>query len=133
MYVIVVGAGLESRCLIDLLTQHGHEVALIEADREAARKVLECHDIAVFNADIGMGGVLDEAQASRADAMIATTSDDSRNLMAMFLGKENNIKTLISMVNEQEHQRLFERLGVQVLVNPETIIAKSLYQMLPQS
>lgn len=50
--------------------------------------------------------------------------------MAMFLGKEYEIKTLISMVNNSNHQSLFERLGVQVLTNPEMIIAKYLYQMM---
>lgn len=133
MYLIVVGAGPEGSSLIDLALQNGHEVVLIESDEERARIVLQKHDIKVFNADIAAGGILDEASAHRADALVATTSDDSANLMAMFLGKEYGIKTLVSMVNQGQHQSLFERLGVQVLINPEVIVAKHLYQLLQEA
>ncbi|MEQ9671518.1 potassium channel family protein [Coleofasciculus sp. G2-EDA-02] len=133
MYLIVLGAGPEGASLIDLALKDGHEVALIEEDVERARTVLKNHDINVFQGDIAKESLLDEASADRADALIAATSDDSANLMAMFLGKEYEIKTLISMVNHSNHQSLFERLGVQVLTNPEMIIAKSLYGMMEDS
>ncbi|MEQ9372377.1 MAG: TrkA family potassium uptake protein [Coleofasciculus chthonoplastes F3-SA18-01] len=133
MYLIVLGAGSEGASLIDLALKDGHEVALIEEDVERARKVLKSHDINVFQGDIAKADLLEEASADRADALIATTSDDSANLMAMFLGKEYEIKTLISMVNHSNHQSLFERLGVHVLTNPEMIIANSLYRMMQHS
>ncbi|MBE9129830.1 MULTISPECIES: potassium channel family protein [unclassified Coleofasciculus] len=128
MYLIILGAAPEGSSLIDLAIEDGHEVALIEKNEEQARAVLQKHDIKVFNADISDGEILEEANIQRADALIATTSDDSVNLMAMFLGKEYGINTLISMVNERTHQKMFERLGVKVLVNPELIIAKQLYR-----
>ncbi|MFP4101552.1 potassium channel family protein [Coleofasciculus sp.] len=133
MYLIILGAGPEGASLIDLALKDGHEVALIEEDVERARRVLKSHDIKVFQGDIAKGTLLEEASADRADALIAATSDDSANLMAMFLGKEYEIKTLISMVNYSIHQSLFERLGVQVLTNPEMIVAKSLYRMMQHS
>lgn len=130
MYLIVVGAGPEGSSLIDLALKDRHEVVLIERNEERVRAVLQKHDIKVFHADIATGGILDEANANRADALIATMGDDSCNLMAMFLGKEYGIKTLVSMVNEGHHKSLFERLGVHVLVNPEVIIARHLYGFL---
>jgi trk system potassium uptake protein TrkA len=130
MYLIVVGAAPEGFSLIDLAIENGHEVVLIEKNEKRARDVLRKHDIQVFQVDIADGNVLDEVNAQRADAIIATSSDDSTNLMTMFLGREYGIERLISMVNQPGHQKLFERLGVQVLVNPEVIIAKQLYQLL---
>lgn len=133
MYLIIVGAGPEGSSLIDLAVEEGHEVALIEKDEKQARAVLQKHDIKVFQADIAASEILDEAKAHRADVLIATTSDDSVNLMAMFLGQEYGIKTLVSMVNQQAHQKMFKRLGVQVLVKPEVIIAKQLYRLINQA
>jgi len=133
MYFIILGAGPEGAGLIELALKDGHEVALIEEDVERARRVLKSHDINVFQGDIAEGNLLKEASAERADALIATTSDDSANLMAMFLGKEYEIKTLISMVNQSNHKSLFEHLGVQILTNPEMIIAKSLYHLVQHS
>jgi trk system potassium uptake protein TrkA len=130
MYIIVVGASPEGESFIDLALDKGHRVALIEPNEERARAVLQKHDIGVFHADIAMGGILDEAQANQAEAILAVTADDSTNLMAMVLGQQYQIKSLISMVNEAQHQAMFERLGVKVLVNPETIVAKHLHRML---
>lgn len=132
MYLIIVGAGLVGSSLVELALKDGHKVAIVEADEERAQAVLQEYDVQVFHANIAEGGILDEADADKADALIATTSDDSANLMTMFLGKERNIKTLISMVNDREHQGMFERLGVQVLVDPEVIVAQHLYGFLRQ-
>ncbi|PSB17566.1 TrkA family potassium uptake protein [filamentous cyanobacterium CCP2] len=130
MYIIVVGASPEGSSFIELALDNGHRLALIEPDEAKARSVLQKHDIEVFQANIATGGILDEAQAHQADAILAATNDDSANLMAMFLGQQYHIKTLISMVNESQHRSLFEKLGVEVLVNPEAIVAKHLYRML---
>lgn len=130
MYLIIVGAGPEGSSLIKLALKDGHKVAIIEKDEKRAQAVLQKYDVQVFHANIAQGGILDEANADQADALIATTGDDSANLMTMFLGKERGIKKLISMINDRQHQAMFERLGVQVLVDPEVIIAQHLYSFL---
>jgi trk system potassium uptake protein TrkA len=119
MYLIIVGAGPEGSSLAELALKDGHKVAIIEKDEERAQAVLQKYNVQVFHANIAQGGILDEADADQADALIATTGDDSANLMTMFLGKERGIKKLISMINDRQHQAMFERLGVQVLVDPK--------------
>jgi trk system potassium uptake protein TrkA len=133
MYIIILGAGPASKSLVSLALEEGHEVTLIEKDREKAQAVLKQYDICVLNSTIAQGGILDEAEADRADALVATTDDDSANLMAMFLGKKLKIPQLVTMVNNKEHQAMFEQLGVQVLMNPEQIIAQRLYALVEQS
>lgn len=130
MYLIILGADAVSRFLIKTALEEGHNVALIERDEERAQTALNAFDIAVFHGDIGSGNILEEAGAAKADALIATTDDDATNLMAMFLGSEHQIDTLISIVNEPDHRGMFERLGVEVLVDPEAIIARYLYKLL---
>ena len=130
MYLIIVGAGPEGSSLAELALKDGHRVTIIEKDEKRAQAVLQKYDIQVFHANIAQGGILDEADADQADALIATMEDDSANLMTMFLGKERGIKKLISMINDRQHQAMFERLGVQVLVDPEVIIAQHLYSSL---
>lgn len=133
MYVLVIGATPEGASLIDILIERGHQVALIEANEERARQVLKQHDVDVFQASISDGNILDEARAGAADVIVAATEDDSANLMAMFLGKEYGIEALISVINEPKHQPMFERLGVIVLANPASIIARQLYRLIEKS
>lgn len=106
MYLIIVGAGPEGSRLVELALKDGHRVSIIEKDEKRAQAVLQKYNVRVFHAGIAEGGILDEADADTADGLVATTSDDSANLMAMFLGKERGIKTLMSMVNDRHHQAI---------------------------
>lgn len=130
MYLIVVGAGLVGSSLIKLALNDGHDVALIERDEQRAQEAAQKFDALVLHADIAQGNIFEEADIGRADALIATTSDDATNLMVMFLGKEYGVKMLLSLVNVKEHQGMFKTLGVQMVVDPEKIVAQHLYDRL---
>ncbi len=130
MYLIIVGAGAIARYLTSLALESNHRVAVIEKDKTLAQNLLNKYDVKVFEADIAQDGILDEAEVDAADAMIATTSDDSANLMAMFLGKERGIKNLVSMLQNTDHKTMFERLGVRVIAEPEKLIAQQLFSFL---
>jgi len=122
MYLIIVGAGAVGNSLVQLALKDGHDVALIEPDGDLAECAAASYDCMVLHAPIAQGGIMEEAQAERAQALIATTDDDSDNLMAAFLGVEHGVQTLISVVNDERHQGLFQRLGVHVLLDPEQFL-----------
>ena len=130
MYLIIVGAGIVSEQLISIVTEQGHKVAIIEKQEERARAIMQQFDVQVFHSDIAKANILDEADIKNADAIIATTKDDSVNLMAMVLGKEHQVKNLITLLQEAEHQDIFQKLGVQVLSDPEKLIAQKLFSFI---
>ncbi|MEC4984111.1 MAG: TrkA family potassium uptake protein [Oscillatoria sp. PMC 1068.18] len=131
MYFLIVGGGAEGASLASLALESGHQVAMIESNSEQAQKLIQKFaKVEVFNADIAENGILKEVNIERADAVFATTNDDSANLMAVFLAKENNVKNIVAMLNNKGHQQMFERLGAKVLVNPERIVAKCLLDFL---
>ena len=130
MYLIIVGAGVVTRQLVALMTEKGHKVAVIEKQKERAREIMQQFDVRVFHADIAQVNILEEADIKNADAIIATTKDDSVNLMAMVLGKEHQVKHLVTLLQESKHQTMFEKLGVQVLSDPERLIAQKLFSFI---
>lgn len=132
MYLIIIGAGPVGASLVEIAVKDGHNVVLIEANAERARQASERFDARVLHANVADGGILEEAGADKAAAIIATTSDDSANLMSMVLGRELKIETLVAVVNDPRHHNMFERLGVRVLVNPEAIVARHLYYIVRQ-
>ena len=130
MYLIIVGAGRVTKQLVSVAKEKGHKVAVIEKEAERARKIMQDFDISIFHADITKGKILEEAGVNNADAVIATTKDDSINLMAMILAKQYGVKNLITLLQEDNHQALFEKLGIQVLSDPEKLIARQLYSFI---
>ena len=87
-------------------------------------------DVPVFHADIAKGKILEEADVKHANAIIATTKDDSVNLMAIILGKHYQVEYLITMLQDEEHRTMFEKLGAQVLSQPEKLIAQKLFSLI---
>ena len=133
MYLIIVGAGSVTKQLISVAKKQGHKVAVIEREADRAREIIQEFDISIFHADITQGKILEEADVNKADAVIATTKDDSVNLMAMIIAKQYGVKHLITLLQEREHQAMFEKLGIQVLSDPEKLIAQKLYSFIDRS
>lgn len=126
MHLIIVGAGPVGNSLLGLASQAGYDTVVIEPDEKRAEHCADRFDTVVLNADIADDDVIEEAGFDRARAIIATTTDDSTNLMAMVLGRSHGIKTLTSTVNHHAHKQMFESLGVHVLADPETLVARHL-------
>lgn len=129
MYLIIVGAGEVTKQLISVAKKQGHKVAVIEKNSQRIKNIMQEFDISIFHADIAKGKILEEAGVEHADVVIATTNDDSVNLMAMVLAKQYGVKNLITLLQESEHQAMFEKLGIKVLSDPEKLIAQKLYSL----
>ena len=129
MHIIVVGGSPVGEHVVEQALRYGHSVTLIEENLEVAERCAQRHDAQVLNASIDAEGILDEADASDAGALIATTSDDSVNLMTMILGQHYEIPNLVSAVNSKHRKPLFDRLGVNTLVDPEVLAARYLLHL----
>lgn len=130
MYIVLVGGNVVGESLAELALREGHDLAIIEPDAARAQRLAQRFDARVLQASVAAGDVMEEAEAERADALVAATGDDPTNLMAMVLGLELEIANLVSIVNEASHRPLFERLGVHVLLDPEVIVARHLYSII---
>ncbi|PWG65097.1 potassium channel family protein [Spiribacter halobius] len=126
MYLVIVGAGPVGNSLIELALEAGHDVVMVEPDAARAEHCADRHDVRVLAMDVAEDEFPEESGLEQADALIATTTDDSTNLMAVFLGRETGVATLASTVNHDSHVQLFRRLGVRVLADPERLVAQHL-------
>lgn len=129
MHVIIIGGGPVGDSLLRLALADGHDAALIESDADIAEALAQKYDALILNASITTDEIMAEAGGHRAGALIATTSDDAANLMAMVLGQEAGIENLISVVNQKSHKALFERLQIRVLMDPEILVAQHLLDL----
>lgn len=127
MYMIIVGAGSIGLSLIEIATKEKNNVVVIEANAERARDISNKFDITVLNGNATLAETLREAGSERANALIATTSDDAVNLMVVSIAEQLKIPSIVSIVNEKDHAEFFHRLGANVMENPEEVVANHLY------
>ncbi|WP_231186731.1 TrkA family potassium uptake protein [Haladaptatus sp. DYF46] len=128
MYLIIIGAGSIGSQLIKLTTEQNNDVVVIEKDPDIAETASSTYDCLVINEDATIIDTLEEAGAHQADAIISTTDEDAINIMVMLLAQELEIPSLVSVVHTPEHMRLFRQIGVNVLENPQHLIAEYLYR-----
>ncbi|WP_440991143.1 potassium channel family protein [Haloarchaeobius baliensis] len=128
MYVIIVGAGNIGTPLIDIATGDQNEVVVVEKNPEKAEAAATRYDCLVLNADATVSETLEEAGIDRADALISTTDQDATNIMVSLLAMERDVPAIVSVVHNPEHMKLFERIGVTTMENPQSLIAEYLYR-----
>ncbi|MFQ3587381.1 MAG: NAD-binding protein [Fimbriimonadaceae bacterium] len=130
--MILVGGGNVGTQLAKKLISSGHEVLVIEKEPTQAQRLQRM--IGEANVLIGDGcEVLTQKSAGfgRAEVVVAITGEDEDNLiicqMAKFLW---NVKRALARVNNPEHERLFQELGIDETVSATAIIFSLLEQQI---
>jgi trk system potassium uptake protein TrkA len=127
MYAIVVGLGRVGQYVVEFLVPRKHTVVAVDLDPERCREITSRFDVVAIPGDATAQRILEQAGASKADSLIATTSDDSVNFMAAHLARSLGVKHLVSVLNHREHQPLFAAASIALVENPEMEVAKHLY------
>jgi trk/ktr system potassium uptake protein len=126
MKVVITGAGKVGRHLAGDLAHRGHDVTVIEQDKQAAtRAAMEIPEaVNVLLGDACEVYVLDEAKAGEADVLVAATGDDEDNLVSSLLAKQEfAVPRVLARVNHSENEWMFtEQWGVDAAVSPPHIL-----------
>ena len=127
MYLIIVGVGGIGRSLVKIATEDKNDVVVVDEDEKRCKEITTQYDVLTIVGDATQRSTLEEANAQRADALIATTSDDADNLMMSLTAKDLGTKAAVAIVNHDEHTEMFKRANVTMLENPDMTVARHLY------
>ncbi|MDR2698618.1 MAG: NAD-binding protein [Candidatus Methanoplasma sp.] len=98
-------------------------VKIIEIDEELSRNAArELPDVAVVNADFIDLSILRSENVQRADAVIAVSSKDERNLLACIAGLRFGTKKIISRYSNQEYEEIFRYTGIESIIGYRRVI-----------
>jgi trk system potassium uptake protein TrkA len=132
VFVLVVGGGKVGYYLTKELVESGHEVVLMEKDRNRASQIADEVGSIVVPHDGCEGKYLGEAGANRADIVAAVTGDDEDNLVICQMAKHHfDVPRTIARVNNPKNEELFRHLGVDELISPTRMVLGSIEQDIP--
>jgi trk system potassium uptake protein TrkA len=132
MYVIVVGAGKVGWNLARELLEKGHEVTLIEDDRDRYLTVEQELEHNIQYGDASELWVLDRAGITRADLVIAVTGDDEDNILICQVAKQKYmVERVIARVNNPRNRPWFELLGIRPNVSATNLILRLIEHEVP--
>jgi len=125
MRVVITGGGAIGRHLAADLAEREHAVTLIEQDKETVAGLRqEIPAVNVILGDACEPWVLEGAQLSQADVVVAATGDDEDNLVTSLLAKQEfAVPRVLARVNHPNNEWLFtEQWGVDQAVSPPHIL-----------
>lgn len=130
MNVVIMGCGRVGAQLAALLDAEGHLVTTLDTDVYSFRRLPPD-----FNGTALLGNGIDEEALKRAgieeaDAFVAVTQGDNRNVMAAQIAKHIfNVPRVICRIYDPLRQELYSSLGLEAF-SPTTIFAQLLKEKL---
>lgn len=132
MYAVVAGGGKVGWNLARELIAKGHEVTLLESDRDHYLTIEQELEHAVQYGDATELWVLERAGIQRADLVIAVTGDDEDNVLICQVAKEKYLcDRVIARVNNPRNRQWFAMLGIQPVVSATDLILRLIEHEVP--
>jgi trk system potassium uptake protein len=124
MKVIIMGCGRVGARIASILDHNGHDVSIIDTDSRAFRRLASDFGGETI---IGTGiddDVLRAAGIERADAFIAVTNGDNRNIMAAQVARNIfNVPEVVCRIYDPVREDTYRRLGLTTVCPTTTISA----------
>lgn len=129
MKVILIGQGKLLYFLAKQFISKGYHLTIINQDLAEATTFSRQLKATVILGDGSNPVILKEAGAYQADILLSLTSQDQDNLVACQIAKKHyGVPRTIALVNDPEHQQVFEKLGITVAFSPIELIANLIEQ-----
>ena len=127
--VIIIGGGNVGLSVAQSLEKGPNKIRtkLIESNRDIAEGAADAlKRTIVLHGDGLDNNLLEEANLSKADALLALTNDDKTNLLACARAKSEGCPLVVALINEQSLSTLMIPLGIDALINPRATTVSSI-------
>ena len=133
MRIIIVGAGKVGLALTQQLSVE-HNVTVIDENAHLIDNIINIYDVMGVCGNGASYEVQKEAEADKAELLIATASSDEINILACLVAKKLGIRHTIARIRNPEYEVqlrfMREELGLTMSINPEKAAAREIARVL---
>ena len=130
MRAVFIGAGPATLVTVKVLLARGHEVVIIEKDKETIESLAESLDCGILHGDGSRPAILKEADPKSTDFLYCLTNNDQTNIIASLVGRSLGFPRVITRIENAEFQHICLELGLVDTIVPETTVARHLADMM---
>jgi len=137
MRVVVVGGGLVGSTLATKLADDGHDVVLVEQNRDLIADLNEKLDVQTICGNGATIPVLVKAGIENADLLLATTDSDEANMVVALVGSVIfKVPKVAARLRVAGHEEGFRRLAREpgeerVAINPDMASVEKILSLMP--
>lgn len=122
MYIIIAGGSIAGKTLAQKLSDHKHDVVVIDLDREACEDIYARLGVETVYGDARDIDVLKQAGIDSADALISALYRDTDNLTVVLLAKSENVEKIIVKMRDPAYERPYLLAGATHLCDMNTML-----------
>lgn len=132
--IIIVGCGKVGTTLVSRLCAEGHDITVIDKDKDVVRDICETYDVLGIVGNGSSYKVQMDAGIEKANLIIAVTASDELNILCCTMAKKvGNCSTVARVRNpdySDELHYLREKLELSIILNPELETANEIARLL---
>jgi trk system potassium uptake protein TrkA len=129
MRIVFVGASELTVSTARLLVERGHEVVIIEADREKIDELSEELDCSFLHGDGSRPHILREVDPKHSDILFCLTDDDQDNIIASLVGRTLGFSKVVTNIHDPDFETICLELGLENTIIPSRTISRYLADM----
>jgi trk system potassium uptake protein TrkA len=129
MRAVFIGAGAIAVMTARTLVKRGHEVVIIERDKDRIDALSEELDCGFIHGDGSKPAILREADPERTDFLFCLTNNDQSNILASLVGKSLGFKRMVTRIEDPEFEHICIGLGLEDTIVPARTIGRYLADM----
>lgn len=126
MRILIIGGGGVGATLASKLSSLGHNVIVVDKDKDKIDRVTMQADVEGVVKDAADPHLYESLDLRTVDMVVAATDRDEINLFVAAISKMNNVKRVLVRVRNRETVRLLRMIGVDLAIPEGDIMANIL-------
>ncbi len=132
MRIVIVGGSKFGIATAEQMIEHGHEVVLVDKDRDRLERLSEQLDCGLIEGDGSSPSVLREAFRDKSDVLIALTNASDDNILTALVARSVGFGRVIPQIISPELLEVCSELELNDTITPHATVAKSLCRALEE-
>lgn len=129
MRIVFAGAGTVTLMAAQSFVKWGHDVIVIESDKNKIDDISEHLDCSFLHGDASKPAILAEVNPKQADFLFCLTGTDQINIITALLGRSMGFSRVVPSIEDVELESLCGELGLNDTITPSRTMSRHLQNM----
>jgi len=124
MRIAFIGATEVSVATAHLLVERGHEIVIIDTDRDRIDELSGSIDCSFLHGDGSKPDILGEVDPEGTDVLFCLTNHDQVNILASLVGRSLGFQRVVTSVQNEDYEPICRELGIEDMLVPVRTISR---------
>jgi len=129
MRIVFSGASPITIMVAQTLIKQGHEVVIVEVDKEKIDQLSDELDCSFLNGDAAKPAILSQVDPKNSDFLFCLTNSDQVNIITSLLGRSMGFKRVVTSIEDADLEHLCRELGLEDTIIPARTMSRHLENM----